>query len=118
MHELSVAMSIVKIAEEKAIEKNAPNIESVTLEIGELSGIQIESLNFVWPAAVENTLLEKAEKKINIIQSKARCAECGNYFKINHLYDNCPRCNSPFKDIYQGKEMNIKHIIIPDKNKR
>ncbi len=53
MHELSIAMGIVDIAKNEAVKHQFSEIELIELEIGTLSGVEIESLNFAWPLAVK-----------------------------------------------------------------
>ena len=112
MHELSVALGIVKIAEDVIEKENAKVVESIELEIGTLAGIEFESLDFVWPSAVKNTVLENAEKKINIIEGEAKCGECNQVFKLNNIFDSCPECNSYLKSILKGKELLVKSLEI------
>ena len=112
MHELSVALGIVNIAENETKKAHANSVELIEIEIGALSGIEMESLNFVWQTAVNNTVLEHAVKKVNIIEGKARCIDCDTVFKINHLYDSCPKCHSYLKGILQGKELRVKALEV------
>ena len=56
MHELSIAMGIVKIAENELSKSGGGEIELIELEIGTLAGIEFEALEFVWPAAVKDTV--------------------------------------------------------------
>jgi hydrogenase nickel incorporation protein HypA/HybF len=112
MHELSVALGIVTIAENEIKKAHAKSVELIELEIGALAGIEMESLDFVWQTAVYNTVLEHAFKKINIIEGKAKCIDCDAVFKIDHLYDSCPKCESYFKSIIQGKELRVKALEV------
>ncbi len=112
MHELSVALGIVKIAEEKASEANAKSVDCIELEIGSLAGIELDALDMVWPAAVKGTVLENAKKKVNIIQGRAECRNCGAVFDVNQFYDSCPKCDSFQKNILLGKEMRVKTLEI------
>jgi hydrogenase nickel incorporation protein HypA/HybF len=112
MHELSVAMGIVKIAETETEKAGAREVEAIELEIGTLAGIEFEALNFVWPVAVKDTVLEKAEKRVEIIQGKARCMDCDTVFEMAHFYDACPSCNSNLKAILQGKELRVKALEV------
>ena len=114
MHELSIAMGIVELAEKEAKKAGSDVIYSIELEIGTLSGIELEALEFAWPVAVKGTALENAEKIIHQPEGKARCSECGLDYQIENLYDACPDCNCYLKDIYQGKELRIKSLTIPD----
>lgn len=112
MHELSVALGIVKIAETETAKAKAKKVELIELEIGTLAGIEFESLDFVWSSAVKGTVLENATKKIDIIKAKAKCVDCDTVFNLSHLYDSCPACQSNFKGILQGKELRVKALEV------
>lgn len=112
MHELSVALGIVDIAENETKKAHATSVEVIELEIGVLAGVELESLDFVWQTAVYNTVLEHAVKKINRIEGKAKCMDCDTVFKIDHLYDSCPKCQSYLKGVIQGKELRVKALEV------
>jgi hydrogenase nickel incorporation protein HypA/HybF len=112
MHELSIALGIVKIAEEEMAKAGSKQIEAIELEIGTLAGIEFESLDFVWPMAVKNTVLENAEIKIEIIQARAKCIDCDTIYPIENIYDACTGCGSFFKALLQGKELRVKSLDI------
>jgi len=112
MHELSIALGIVKIAENETAKAKATKVDLIELEIGTLAGIEFDSLDFVWPAAVKDTVLEKAEKKINIIEGKAKCMDCDAVFTIEKIYDPCPVCSSFIKGVIQGKELRVKALEV------
>ncbi len=112
MHELSIALGIVRIAENETKKAKARTVTLIELEIGELAGIEFESLDFVWPAAVKDTVLERAERKIDKVKGQARCIDCDAVFDIQHLYDACPSCQSNFKGIIHGKELRVKALEV------
>lgn len=112
MHELSVALGIVKIAEEETRKAGAHSVESIDLEIGTLAGIEFDSLDFVWSSAVKDSVLENAIKHISVIQGKAKCLDCQFEFEINKYYDSCPKCESSLKGILQGKELRVKSLEV------
>ncbi len=112
MHELSIAMGIVKIAEDETRKAHATRVEVIELEIGTLAGIEFEALEFVWPAAVKGTVLETAAKRVDVIPGKARCMDCDTPFDVTRLYDTCPSCHSNLKAIVQGKELRVKALEV------
>ena len=112
MHELSVAMGIVKIANDETKKANAKSVTKIELEIGTLSGIELESLDFVWSFAVKDTVLEHAEKEIIVIQGKGICAECNTEFEMEQIFDACPKCGSNLKGILEGKELRVKSLEV------
>lgn len=112
MHELSVAMGIVKIAETETRKAGAREVEVIELEIGTLAGIEFEALDFVWQLAVRDTVLERAERRVEVIQGKARCMDCDTVFELARFYDPCPRCGSNLKDILQGRELRVRALEV------
>ena len=112
MHEFSIALSIVDIAEKEVKKHNAVGVEMIELDIGKLSGIEPMALDFAWESAVTETVLEKAERKINYIRGKAICEVCGQEFEIDHIYDECPVCHAYAKEFTSGKELIVKSLTL------
>ena len=112
MHELSIALGIVDIAEKETKKAGASKVDLIELEIGALSGVELDSLEFVWPNAVEGTVLEKAKREIDFINAVGYCMECDVEFPMEYVYDNCPNCKSYLKDIIKGKELRVKVLEV------
>ena len=110
MHEMSIAMSIVNIADKEAKKAQVTEFAAIEMEIGTLAGIEFDALDFVWPAAVKGTVLENAEKRIRKIPAKARCGDCDKVYPLDYIYDNCSNCGSFLKSIIQGKELRVKSL--------
>jgi hydrogenase nickel incorporation protein HypA/HybF len=60
MHELSIAVNIVEIAEEELARHGGERVRSVHLQVGPLSGVAKEALMFSFGLACEGTTLEGA----------------------------------------------------------
>ncbi len=112
MHELSIAMGIVNIAEKEVKKAAFKSVTKIELQVGKLSGVEIDSLNFVWQSAVKNTVLECAVKDIEVVKGKGKCIDCDTEFEMLHIYDTCPNCQSNFKAIISGKELRVKAIEV------
>lgn len=112
MHELSIVMSIVDVAEEQVRSHHAKEVESIDLEIGALAGVDDHALEFAWEAGVKNTVLEKAQRIIHKLKGRAKCLECDKEFEIKALYDACPVCGEHLLQILQGKEMKIQSMTL------
>ena len=109
---MSIALGIVKIAEDERQKANAQHVDRIELEIGALSGVELESLDFVWPMAVKDTALEKAAYQVDYKEGVAECLECGQQYHIDNLYDSCPICHGYFKDIVSGQELRVKSLEV------
>lgn len=112
MHELSIAIEITEIVQEEAKKAEASSISKVELEIGTLSGVEFDALQFAMTEAVNGTMLEKTEIVYHIITAKAVCEDCCNDFDTEDHFNVCPVCNSNNTNFICGKELKIKSIDI------
>ena len=109
---MSIALSIIDIATEQAKKEQAKIVKELELDIGTMAGIEFESLDFALETAVINTILEKAEIKINKIQAMAKCLDCDAEFEASQLFAKCPNCGSKTTFLSVGKELKVKSILI------
>jgi hydrogenase nickel incorporation protein HypA/HybF len=112
MHELSIVMSIIKIAEQQAKAAEASVIDEIELDIGAMSGIEMGALDFAWNQAIKQTMLQHSVKKINSIPARAKCLDCDTEFAIEQYYDACPVCGEHLLHIIQGKELRVKSLLV------
>lgn len=112
MHEMSIALEIIEIAERHAREAGASRVREVEIEVGSLSGVEYNALVFALDSAVKNTLLEKASLKLNRISAEAHCQDCETDFQPSGPLDNCPACGSYFYHISKGKELRVKSLLV------
>ena len=77
MHEMSLAIqairSVLEFAEDNAIDE----IDTVVLEIGELSMVVPEYMEEAWYAAVPRTLLANSKLRIDTVPGTRICLACG-----------------------------------------
>ena len=109
--ELSVVFYVIrdvkKIAEENWVEQ----VESVTLEIGEVSGVLHEYLIDCWNWAVKKEpLMEHTILQIETIPAITYCEDCGEKYETVKYAKICPRCQSEHTYLLKVNEFNIKEI--------
>jgi hydrogenase nickel incorporation protein HypA/HybF len=112
MHEMTIAMNIVDIVCKQANDEKAHKINSVELEIGELSGIMIDSLEFCFEAACKNTIADGADLNIHTIKAQAFCKSCNINFNTDSAFSPCPTCDNFNFELIVGKELSIKSFNI------
>ncbi len=112
MHELSLVMSIVDIASEQTNHHDGNKVEQIELEVGSLAGIEMDLFLFAWDAAVQSTVLEKAERIIHEIPAVARCRVCANEHATETLYEPCPSCGAYLTEVIQGQELRVRSLIV------
>ena len=111
MHELGVVFYVVKdvkqVAEENAVDK----VASVTLQIGEVSGIIHEYLTDCWNwAKKKETVMEDAELLIEQIDAVSFCEDCKKEYSTVQYAKVCPHCGSENTYLVRGNEFLIKEI--------
>lgn len=112
MHELSIARSIVELAEEQAALHGSSVVEELELEIGYLSGVEIHTLEFALDSAVKGSLLADARIVRHYMAGEGQCSDCEKIFPMDSLLSPCPFCGSYLVKITKGKELRIKSIVV------
>jgi hydrogenase nickel incorporation protein HypA/HybF len=112
MHELSIVLSIIDIASQKAQEAEAAVIEEIELDIGQLSTIDLEAFDFAWQRATKNTLLEHAARSINVLPGQGKCVACKAEFPVDSLYSACPECGEFAVAVCSGRELRVKSLVV------
>ena len=112
MHELSIALSIADLAMDRAREAGADRIMAIELDIGALSGVEVSALDSAMEIAFKDTLLEKADIKVNRIEPQCECLDCGNRFSADDLSINCPSCGKNNYRFSKGMELQLSSLLI------
>lgn len=112
MHEVGITQSIINIAEEHARREQAASITSITVEIGNLSGVIAESVEFCFEACAQGTLAEGARLIIRRIQARGKCGDCRHEFDLDTITFACPACDSFAVERLCGDELRISEMEI------
>lgn len=112
MHELSIALGIVDIAQEAVQKAGAQMVTHIELEIGELAGVEIPALEFAWSEAVRGSVLADATRSIRRVSAQGYCMECDHEFAAQQLREACPSCGSPFTHLVRGQELRVHAVTV------
>jgi hydrogenase nickel incorporation protein HypA/HybF len=112
MHEISIAESIVQIAESKAREQNARSVQIIKLRLGTFTTIVAESLEFAFEIARQGTLSRDARLEIEIVPMVVRCVVCeASTQPLGGVCLICEHCGFPL-EIVSGEELQIEYIEV------
>lgn len=90
---------------------NLTEIESVTLEFGEVSGIVPEYLEDCWNWYTKKEPIIQGTKFLyEIIPAVTWCDDCKSTYPTVQYGKTCPHCGSGNMWLQQGNEINIKQI--------
>lgn len=122
MHEAAIAQSIIKTVLKEAEAQEAVKVESILIEIGELTFLGEEQIGFWMKTGFEKTVAEEAEIKFRKIKARFKCKKCGYEGNIRVQEDplyhmslpsfSCPECDNVNIEITEGKDAFIRQIKI------
>lgn len=114
MHEMSLAGGILKIVEEASQREGFFRVTRLVLEVGKLSGVEIESLRFAMDALAPGTCLKSAVLEIREPPGQAVCLGCGNVTKMSERGDACEHCGSYRLEPTSGTELRVMEMLVED----
>jgi len=113
MHELGIVFYIIKDVKPVAEQNNATHVHSVTLNLGEVSGVVPELLQDCWKWAVKKeSLMTDCELVINTLPAVTYCEDCQKEYSTIAHGKTCPHCGSVHTYLKTGNEVEIKDISI------
>ena len=114
MHELSIAMSIVELAEEEA-ERRCVQVNAVHLKLGALSGVAKEALLSCYEMACENTPLQGSRLVVEEVSVVIYCSSCRAQRPVSSVQlFCCSECGTSASEIVQGKELEVVALEIQE----
>jgi hydrogenase nickel incorporation protein HypA/HybF len=114
MHELSLAIEVIDLANKEAERHNALSVSEISIEVGNLSGVEADAFESALSLIKEGTILDKADLKIIRKNGKGICSQCNLEFEMRHRIDFCPVCRSFPAEIIGGNEFRVTSMVIED----
>jgi hydrogenase nickel incorporation protein HypA/HybF len=115
MHELSIAMSIVDMAQEEAARHGQAQVQAVHLRLGLLSGVVKEALLSSYEMACASTPLEGSQLLIEEIPVEVFCPKCDGPRVVSSIqWFCCPECGTPTPTVLRGKELEVVALEIQE----
>ena len=111
MHEMSITQGIIELCLEHA---GGRHVSSLDVEIGALSSVVPEAIEFCFEACSRETLLEGARLNILRIPGMGQCLDCCRETPLTELYSACTECGSSRVRIIAGEELRVREIEVDD----
>jgi hydrogenase nickel incorporation protein HypA/HybF len=107
MHELSIAMSIVEMAQEEAAQRGV-QVQAVHLKLGALCGVVKEALLSSYEMACDDTPLRGSRLVIEEVPVVIFCPQCKMQRPLHSVQlFCCAECGTPTSEIVHGKELEV-----------
>ena len=112
MHEMSLCEGLLQILETESKKQGYARVKTVWLEIGDMSGVEIEAMKFCFDAVMRSSLAEGAKLEIIHMPGQAWCMQCAKNVTVKQRFDECPDCGSFQLQVTSGDEMKIKELEV------
>jgi hydrogenase nickel incorporation protein HypA/HybF len=112
MHEMALTESIVEIAVDAARQQGAEKVKQVFVEVGALSHVEPEALEFCFAAVSAGTIAEGSLLVIDCVPGAGWCADCSKTVSIAERFGACPECGRYRVQMTAGDELRVREIEV------
>jgi len=114
VHELGIANSIMEMVLDEMSKKNLTIVNKIVLELGVLTDIVPDTLDFNFEIITKDTALANTKLEIKHIPLRACCEKCSVEFEVENFFFACPACHSRQVRVTQGEELNVAYLEVPE----
>ena len=114
MHEFGIASSIFETIQSEAEKQPGSRIVALGLKIGEVSGVEPDSLEFCLHALVKDTEFDPLAIEFEVSPRRHRCPQCNTKFDVVDYVVACPECGELRTQLVSGDEMEILYLEVED----
>jgi hydrogenase nickel incorporation protein HypA/HybF len=112
MHEMSLCEGVLQVLQDNAKEKGFASVKTVWLEIGALSGVEVEAMRFSFDVVMQGSLAHGAKLEVIELPGQAWCMKCEKNVTVKQRYDACPDCEGYQLHVTGGDQMRIKELEV------
>ena len=112
MHEMSLAEGVLQLIEDAAHQQEFAKVTAVWLEIGQLSGGEVEAMEFCFEAVMRDSIADGARLEIIALPGIGWCMQCAMTVPMTEVFGECPQCGSHQMQVTGGTEMRVKELEV------
>lgn len=112
MHEMSLAEGVLQLIEDAARQQEFAKVTTVWLEIGQLSGVEVEAMKFCFDAVTRDSIAAGARLEIIALPGTGWCMQCSMSVPMAEVFGECPQCGSHQMQVTGGTEMRVKELEV------
>lgn len=114
MHELSIANSILDTVRSEAARRPGARLTKVGVRVGELAGLDPDSLSFCFDALVTGSDLAPLWLDIETRPRRQLCLQCGRAFRVVDYVVSCPDCGAEETRCVGGDELEVVYLEVEE----
>ncbi len=105
---------LLNVVKGAAQDQGGKEVTKIHLKIGEMAGVNIESLRFAFEVLSRGTVAEDALLEFEDVPLKMRCRSCNLEFTPVEFTFRCSGCSGTDIEILAGREMCVDYILVDD----
>ena len=109
---MSLAEGVLQLIEDAAREQEFAKVTTVWLEIGQLSGVEVEAMKFCFDAVTRDSIADGASLEIIALPGAGWCMECSLTVSMAEVFGECPHCGGHRLQVTGGTEMRVKELEV------
>jgi hydrogenase nickel incorporation protein HypA/HybF len=112
MHELSLAQALWDQADALRRQHQAARVVSVRVGVGELSGVELASLEGAFSLLLESNGAGAVALELERVPLEAQCEACDAEFPVQRFRFVCPRCGGPRVTVLRGEHLILQQVTL------
>ena len=116
MHEMSIAVELMREIERAIAGRDIESVEEVSLTIGIMRQVVPEMLETAFGAVAMGTPAEGARLRMEFVAVAGRCRACGSRFEPTADSFLCPRCGQADAEITEGDDIVLTSLTCEERN--
>jgi hydrogenase nickel incorporation protein HypA/HybF len=114
LHEMGIAASVLDAVRAESALHGGARVTRAGLRIGELSGVEVESLRFCLEVLVTDTDLAALGFEIELAPWTRRCRACNKVFRVTDTRPECTACGSGDTESAGGDQMELSFVELEE----
>ena len=116
MHEMGVTQGVLDAVIEASAAAGATRVNVVRLNVGELTALVPDSMQFAWECLTPGTLAEGAVLEIAETPGRSLCLTCSTEFEHDRYDRRCTACGAATTEVVSGDDLLIDtvDVDVPD----
>ena len=109
---MALAEGVLQLIEDAAREQDFARVSAVWLEIGQLSGVEVEAMKFCFDAVTRDSIAAGATLEIIAVPGTGWCMACARTVPMAEVFGACPQCGGYQMQVTGGTEMRVKDLEV------
>jgi hydrogenase nickel incorporation protein HypA/HybF len=109
---MALAEGVLQLIEDAAREQDFARVSAVWLEIGQLSGVEVEAMKFCFDAVTRDSIAAGATLEIIAVPGTGWCMACARTVPMAEVFGACPQCGGHQMQVTGGTEMRVKELEV------